>query len=125
MAEYTKEQLEELYKQLPEDLQEAVYSEEIGKKVQEICYDNNAIENEAYIEILKNVGYVFLGLLTISDLKDKLKDSEEIFTRINNEIFAELKDSLEDLYGTKIKFEKIEEKPKKPKRADNYLEPIE
>ena len=138
MAEYTKEQLWELYEQLPEDLQEAVFSEDIGNKVQRICYDNNIIDNKVFIEILKNVGYVFLGLLSPSDFSDvlekelKINRAKEVYARINNEVFAELKESLEGLYETKIKFEKIQPSQSKIskekteiKKQDKYLEPIE
>ena len=113
MAEYTKEQLWELYEQLPEDLQEAVFSEDIGNKVQGICNDNNVLDNKVFTEILKNVGYVFLGLLGPSDFRKtleeelKIDNAKNIYARINNEVFAERKDSLEALYGIKIAFEKM------------------
>jgi len=133
MAEYTKEQLWELYKQLPEDLQKAVFSEDIGEKVQGICYDNNVIDDKIFIEILKNVGYVFLGLLAPQDFKKNLEslktdNAKEIYARINNEVLAELRESLESLYGVKITFEKTGNKPVKKdmiKKSDKYLEPLE
>ncbi len=136
MAEYTKEQLWELYEQLPEDLQKAVFSEDIGSKVQGICYDNNVTDNKIFTEILKNVGYVFLGLLSPSEFKKvlqglKVKNAGLISARINNEVFAELRESLEALYEIKIGFEKVK-KPSpakssvaKKKKQDKYLEPIE
>jgi hypothetical protein len=132
MAEYNKEQLWELYEQLPEDLQKAVFSEDVGEKVQGICYDNDITDNKKFTEILKNVGYVFLGLLDLKAFqgaikKMKVKNNEEIYARINNEIFSELKESLEALYGEKIEFKKVINKPteKAIKRQDKYLEPIE
>ena len=134
MAEYTKEQLWELYEQLPEDLQEAVFSEDIGNKVQGICYDNNVIDDKIFTEILKNVGYIFLGLLAPFDFskileKDlKINNAKNIYARINNEVLAELKESLEALYEIKITFEKTDEKKEekqKIKKQDKYLEPLE
>ncbi|KPJ54776.1 hypothetical protein AMJ47_03455 [Parcubacteria bacterium DG_72] len=139
MAEYTKEQLWELYEQLPEDLQKAVFSEDIGNKVQGICYDNNITDDKVFIEILKNVGYVFLGLLSPSDFSKvleeelKLDNAKEVYARINNEVFAELRESLEALYETKIKFEKMEKpasakataEETKIKKQDKYLEPLD
>ena len=136
MAEYTKEQLWELYEQLPENLQKAVFSEDIGNKVQGICYDNNVTDNKVFIEILKNVGYVFLGLLSLSDFKKalqelKINNAEQINAIINNEVFAELKESLETLYGIKITFEKVDKPaPAKPSttaksKQDKYLEPLD
>lgn len=133
MAEYSKEELKELYDQLPEDLQEAVFSKEIGQKVQGICYDNNVIERKDFMEILKNVGYVFLGLLDPEGFKKNLKklkirNIEEIAARINNEVFIELRESLEALYNIKIGYEKSKRRPVEktgPKKHDKYLELIE
>jgi hypothetical protein len=134
MAEYTKEQLWELYERLPEDLQKAVFSKDIGEKVRGICYDNGLSDNKKFMEILKNVGYVFLGLLNLADFKKvlekklKIDDAENIYARINNEVFAELRGSLEALYDIKIEFEKTNNKPIKNnviKKSDKYLEPLE
>ena len=136
MAEYTKEQLWELYEQLPEDLQKAVFSENIGSKVQGICYDNNIVDNKVFTEILKNVGYVFLGLLSPLHFKDvleklKINNTDQVNARINNEVFAELRESLETLYDIKIAFKKVERpspaniEPAKKRKQDKYLEPIE
>jgi len=139
MAEYTKEQLEELYNQLPEDLQKAVFSQKIGEKIQKTCYENKIIDQKDFLKILKNVGYVFLGLLSPEEFKDvlekklKVKNAKRVWQTINNEVFMELKQSLEALYQNKIEFQKIEilnpvkaesEKPK-PQETDKYRELIE
>jgi len=139
MAEYTKEQLWELYEQLPPDLQKAVFSEDIGEKVRGFCYENNLFDEKPGTTILKNVGYVFLGLMDIEEFRNSFNElnikkaaSQNIYARINNEIFSELKESLEGLYGIKLKFEKTEkpetkkqkEEPK-IKKQDRYLEPLE
>lgn len=130
MAEYTKEQLWELYEQLPEDLQKAVFSEEIGEKVRSFCYENAITDEKTQMTVLKNIGYVFLGLLTPDEFSSYLKqiNAEMVFARINNEILLELKESLESLYGIKLNFEKIKDIPvNKPKieKQDNYREIIE
>jgi len=131
MAEYTKEQLWELYSQLPEDLQKAVFSEEIGKTVHRICQENNVLDEKTATLVLKNVGYVFLGLLTLEEFKTSLKkelkikngQALNIFGKVNQEVFSTVKESLEALYG--IKIETPPEKPEKPKTPDQYREPIE
>lgn len=128
MKDYSKEELQELYEELPKDLQEALFSKEIGKKIQEFCYENNILDQDFINGILKKIAYVFLGLLNPNDFKKELKGHEAINDRINNEIFLELKDSLEAFYDIKLKFKKIVPKKKKTKEIknkDKYLEPIE
>lgn len=129
MAEYTKEQLWELYEQLPEDLQKAVFSEQIGEKVRNFCYDSAITDEKTQMDVLKNIGYVFLGLLTPDEFRSFLKrtNAERVFAKINNEILLELKESLESLYGTKLSFEKIENAPIKKSEIedqDEYRETI-
>jgi len=136
MEEYSKEQLWELYEQLPEDLQKAVFSEETGSKIENILKANNIKNPKKSLNIIKNIGYVFLGLLPPNELKEnvlkkdfKIKDSdaENIFSAINNEIFLELRKSLEALYGIKLKEKKSSaiKNNNKPSKRDGYREPLE
>jgi len=136
MPDYSKKQLQELYEQLPEDLRKAVFSEQIGEKIQNILNKNNLKDQEKFLNIMKNVGYVFLGLLAPEefkknilkkDLKIKEADAENIFSAINSEIFLNLKDSLEALYGIKLKEGKnlAEKNNSNPPRKDKYKEPID
>lgn len=134
MEKYSKEELWDLYEQLPKDLQGAIFSEEIGKKVEEILKENNVKSQEKVLNIIKGIGYVFLGLISPNELKENIlkkefkikeSDAEKIFSAINNEIFSELKNSLEALY--EIKIEVPEKTPIKssPPKKDTYREPIE
>lgn len=126
MADYPKEQLQELYKYLPEDLQKAFFSEEIGGQIKEICSKNEVKDEDTIFEITKNVGYVFLGLLSPNDFQSslkkklKLKNAEVVASEIINAVFLPLKSSLEKLYNTKIKAKKIVKK----KKTDRYRETI-
>lgn len=141
MPNYPKEQLWELYKNLPKDLQEAAFSEEVANNIQEICTENGITDDDTIFEIAKNIGYVFLGLLPPNEFADVLerelkikKDkAAEIASRVNRFIFLLVRESLEALYkieiepGLKSKIaaplkEKVEEKPK---RKDKYRELIE
>lgn len=135
MPDYPKEQLWELYEQLPEDLQKATFSEEIGQSIQDICKNKGIADNDLIFNITKNIGYVFLGLLVPDDflktLKTELKiekdKAEQIYSEITKSVFSPLKKSLEDLYETKIETKESidEEKVKpKPKKQDGYREPI-
>jgi hypothetical protein len=134
MAEnYTKEQLWELYEQLPEPLKKAVFSEEIGSLLKKIIQDNGIKDKEIETGILKKLGYVFLGILSPEELKIFLKN-DAIFARINNEILLTLKADLDLLYGIKLEkissstslvTESIAKEEIRPKKSDKYLEPIE
>jgi hypothetical protein len=124
MEEYTKQQLMELYEQLPENLKKAVFSTEIGELIKKICDENSL--SDSYPDLLKKVGYVFLGILSPSEFKESLGDPA-VFARINNEVFFNLKNDLDPLYG--INLEKTEEQKENPiikkNKTDKYLESIE
>jgi len=130
MKDYPKEELQELYQGLPEDLQKALFSNEVGENVQRFCDESDIVEEEIPIKILKLVGYVFLGILDPTEFSESLteegiKDAKIIADKINNEVFMRTKDSLEILYDIKLNLKKIEEKKKEPRKADKYLESIE
>ena len=134
MPDYPKEQLWELYEQLPEDLQKATFSEKIGQIIQDICNKNGVADNDLIFNITKNVGYVFLGLLAPDDflkiLKTEIKieknKAEQIYLEITKSVFSPLRKSLENLYETKIGAKKTtsEEKPKPKAKKDSYREII-
>lgn len=135
MPDYSKEQLWELYEQLPEDLKKATFSKEIGQTIQDICKNKGITDNDLIFNITKNIGYVFLGLLIPDDflktLKTELKiekdKAEQIYSEITKSVFSPLKKSLEDLYETKIETKKsIDEEETRPKpiKKDSYREPI-
>ena len=141
MPDYPKEQLWELYKNLPKELQKATFSEEVANNIQEVCTENGIADDDTIFEIAKNIGYVFLGLLPPNEfanvlekeLKIKKGKASEIASKVNRFIFLPVRESLEALYkienepglkskATTLPKEKVEEKPKK---KDKYLEPIE
>ncbi len=142
MPDYPKEQLWELYKSLPEDLQKAIFSQEVADNIQKICLENGVKNDDAIFNISKNIGYVFLGLLAPDELKNVLekeikikKDkAEKISSQISRLAFLPVKKSLEALYKIKIKpgietevkplDDKTEEPKRKPKKEDKYREPI-
>lgn len=132
MKEYSKEQLWELYKELPEDLQKAIFSEEIGNVIREICLKNDVTDENQCALILKYTGYVFLGLLSPNELLNIFEReieiekilAEKISKDINNKVFLNLKESINGLYNIELREEIIEE-VKKIKKIDKYKEPIE
>jgi len=142
MPEYPKEQLLQLYKNLPKDLQKAIFSEENTRNLREICLKNGVRDEDIIFELTKNLGYVFFGLLSPNELQDVLEKelkiekskAEQIASEISRFIFLPVKNSLEALYNIEIK---PSLKPKilplsskaalkrKPKKGDKYREPIE
>jgi len=133
MAEYSKEELWGLYEQLPEDLKKATFSEEVGQIIQDVCDKNGITDDGLIFNITKNVGYVFLGLLSPEEFPDVLekelkiekKQAEKINFQITTKVFIPLKNSLEKLYGQKLEIKPEEEIKKIIKKEDTYRENIE
>lgn len=136
MADYPKEQLWELYEQLPKDLQKATFSEQVGQTIKDICAKNSIADNSVIFNITKNVGYVFLGLLPpnkfLSFLEKELKieknKAQQIDSEITKSVFLPVKKSLEALYEIKLEIKESKPEttePKKPRKKDSYRELIE
>lgn len=146
MPDYSKEQLHQLYTDLPEDLQEAIYSEQNARNIQEICAKNSVTDDDLIYEITKNTGYVLLGLLSPNDLlsvlenelKLKQKTAEQVATGITRFIFFPVRVSLEALYKIVIKSPTeplgtttgpletaSPPREKKPRKSDVYRETLE
>lgn len=140
MPNYPKEQLRELYKDLPKDLQKATFSKEVAVNIQEICTENDITNDDVIFDITKNIGYVFLGLLAPNEFSDVLEKelkiekekAEQISSEITRFVFLPVRKSLEALYQAKIKTssklkkgDKPEAKVKKPKKKDLYREVVE
>ena len=140
--EYTREELWKLYQKLPEELKEAIFSEETAENIWNICERNNV---EKISSVAKYVGNVLVGVLPPEDfqetlekeLKIKKEVAKKVAQEINRFIFFPVRPALEQLYKTGVtplekrpekpsEQEKIEEeKPKKPPKPDIYREPIE
>jgi hypothetical protein len=127
---YNKDQLWELYNELPEDLKGAIFSEKTAMNVWDIC-SKNGVKEDKISDVAQLVGQVFLGLIPPQDLKKEIKKglkiNQEKAKRISQEIerfvFFSVKNSLAELYG-------IEYSPKKPEKKkvskeDPYREEIE
>jgi len=143
MPNYPKEQLWELYKDLPKDLQETAFSKKVAANIQEICFKNEVTNDGLIFDIAKNIGYIFLGLLPPNELQDVLEKelkiekskAEQIASEITRFIFLPVKKSLEALYKIEIKpglkakatslLPKTKLSKKKSKKGDKYRELIE
>lgn len=143
---YTKEQFWKLYEKLPQELKDALFSEETGNYIYETC-KKNGIEDKLG-EVVESVGQVLLGVLPIENFQENLEKelklkkevAKKVFQEINRFIFFPLKESLTALYGTEIiptakpstlppevpsEEAKPEEKPTPLEKPDIYREPIE
>ncbi len=149
--EYTKEEFWKLYKKLPEELQEAIFSVETADHIWDICERNDVKKVRS---IAKYVGNVLIGVLTPEDFQETLekeltitKDiAKKVTQEINRFIFYPVRPALEQLYRVETaslgeslltkpliktsenqqqKEELKEEAPPTPSGSDTYRESIE
>jgi len=138
MQEYPKEQLWELYENLPKELQRAIFSDKNADLIYEICFRNNVKDDDLIPKIAKAVNYVLLGLLPPNELMQVLekeldnvsqKQLKQIILEINGFVFLPVKEILESLYNIEMgskELKKEEEKGKNLlKKKDKYREPVE
>jgi len=110
MLNYPPELLLELYENIPEELQDAIFSEEIADKISDICARNGIKDEDTIFEIAKYVCYVLIGILPPNELGPILKKdlnfaedlAKQIGWEISRFIFFPLKDTLEPLYKIAI-----------------------
>jgi hypothetical protein len=103
LEEYNREQLWEIYKKLPEELKEAVFSEKISDNIDRIC-QKNGIEDSS--KVSEAVGFVLLGVLPLEELQEtlkrelriKLEVAKKISQEINRFVLFPLKRNLDSLH---------------------------
>ena len=136
---YTPEQFWKLYEKLPQELKDALFAEETGNAIYDICKRNGAEEN--LDQIVEYVGQVLVGVLPPEEFQETLEKElklekdvvKNVAREINRFIFYPVKSSLEELYKIEIAppakptgiTPPPEEKPSAPPRKDVYREPIE
>ena len=144
---YTSEQFWNLYEKLPQELKDALFAEETGNNIYEICQRNEIEDN--LNQIVEYVSQVLVGVLAPEDfqeilgkeLKLKKEVTKKVAQEINRFIFYPVKPALEQLYEVKVTspektLEKTlekpseqakteEEKPKASPKKDAYRELIE
>lgn len=144
---YTKEQLWKLYEKLPQELKDALFAEETGDYIYQICQKNKIGNKTA--NITDYVGHVLIGVLPPEDFQENLEKelkikrdvAKKVAQEINRFVFYPVRPILEQLYKIGIRpsekpVEKTtekpieepklkEEEPKTPPSKDVYREPIE
>jgi len=142
MPDYPKDQLWELYENLPKELQGAIWAEKNADFIHDICFRNEVKEDKTISEIAKNITYILLGLLSPNELtqvlekevKIKKEQAKQIALEINRFVLLPIKDNLETLYKIEIKprlepgnvpLGEVEAEPqKKTIKKDRYREPV-
>ena len=128
---YTREQILELYKTLPEELKHALDSDRSMDTLEKLSSENN-LTNEQVEIFIDAVNEVILGLLHPEEFQSKLEQaqipkevSRNINTVVTRFIFYPVKKSLNSLYNIQLQSpgEKPEQKPSLTK--DAYREIIE
>ncbi len=143
MFEYPQEQVWKIYEQLPDDLKDAVFSEQTAKSISNVCEKNNITDEKQVSQIAKLTGDVILGLLPPQELQQSLEQEVKLNPEIAKKIsfgmhrfiFFPVKHSLNALYQTEIITPDVsDEKPVatgkkkgKPKitKSDKYREGVE
>jgi hypothetical protein len=138
MFSYPKEQVWKIYEQLPEELKEAIFSQETAENILTVCKTNGIKDSETVSQIARLTGYVLLGLLPINEfeesLKQELKLKEAVAKRItfgiHRLVFFPVRKSLNALYEIELNLPKVVSEKEKnlkrgPKKKDLYREPIE
>jgi hypothetical protein len=94
----------ELYKKLPENLQDALFNPETNEKVKEICERNKIQELQTFMT--NGIGDVYLGVMAPDDFFAALEKELEgktgirqIKLEINNFLLFPYKASLEKIYN--------------------------
>jgi len=135
---YTSKQFWKLYEKLPQELRDAVFSQEVGNDIFEICSRYNLLNSHE--DMINYVGQVLIGLLPPEEFEDtievalRLKKSKakKISQEIYRYVFYPVKENLEKLYRMEIApLAKMpvtpppsEKPPEPPKKKDVYREPV-
>ena len=138
VKKYTSEQFWKLYEKLPQELKDALFAEETGNNIYEVCKRNEIADNLE--EIVEYVGQVLVGVLPPEEFQKTLEEelklekdlAKKIAQEINRFIFYPVKSSLEELYKIEIAppakpkvIPPPEEKPPAPPAKDIYREATE
>jgi len=143
---YSKQEFWDIYENLPEELQETIFSEKTAEYINTVC-EKQEIEPEKISEVARFTGRVLMGLLKPEEFKQLMQEdldlskekAENVFRGISRLVFMPHRQTLEALHGIEISSlpkpetpsgeteEKISPKreaPDKKPGKDRYREPI-
>ena len=110
--EYTRKQLDEKYEELPNDIQEALYADNVVKELKEI-EKKYALNREQTISLSAEIGEIMFGTSSpqhfISNIQKEMGISEDsaktIAAEVNEKIFRPVKESLKTIHSLNKKEE--------------------
>ncbi|MFA5249280.1 MAG: hypothetical protein WC397_01955 [Candidatus Paceibacterota bacterium] len=110
--EYTQEEIWAIYETLPEELQEAIFSEKTAEVIFNACADIGG-EDGRTSEVGKYAGRVLMGEMPVQEFKISLEldfnlnheEANSIYTAINEAVFEPLKDSIASIPMARAKKE--------------------
>ncbi len=123
---YTKEQLSEAFKKLPQDIRNAIFSVDTATAIQEIGTKNQLMIDKVG-ELADETGLVMLGFTRpstfISNLSDRLgiekEAAKEIAEEINSRIFFPVRENLKKIHGMEEEAKTSETSANIPKPPEN------
>ena len=133
MPKLSREQFWKYYEKLPEELKDAISSEETGNHIYDICVRNNVGKHLS--DIVDYTGQVLIGALAPDEFQKTLEKevglkkakAKKVSQEIHRLIFYPVKDFLKEFYKIEIEegpsFPKTAPSP--PPKRDIYREPIE
>ena len=132
MPDYRSEELQQLYENLPKNLQKAIFSEKVAETLQGICQRSGVGNDKTIEEVARYTGHVLLGLLPPNELRETLekevgispKKAQQVSREISSFVFLSVKKNLEALYGIKIA-PQLSSSQEKQSHQDKYRELIE
>lgn len=125
-----KKKFWELYNKLPVELQDALFSEEMGDNVIEICERYGALSSLDFV--MDGVTDVMLGVLPPNEFLDSLEKNlkldaaaaRKMAHELNRFVFFPVKAPLEQIYNLQMTPIAGTGAPKKPLSKSAYQEPI-
>ena len=145
MPKYSEKQLWDLFDKLPDDLKDAIFSEDTADSIFSIC-QRYKVEDKKISKVAELAGNSLMGLLPPDELQVSLEEevaldpetAKKVSQEINRFIFYPVKRTLSSFYeiefapGGKImklspekkEKKKIESAKEKPSTKDIYREPI-
>ena len=126
----SKDKFWDLYKDVPQDIKDLLFSEETGNIIEEICQEHKCPER--FDSLLDCVSQALLGLIhpgeleetLINDLKFDKTQAKKLSQKINRLIFFPVKQSISLLNQEESKTIPQKEKPAST-GEDKYREAIE
>lgn len=135
--QYTKDEFWKIHEKLPQELQEAIFSEETADNVFNTC-ERNGVEEVSRVAYY--AGLVLMGLLLPQEFSGVLETdvklpktlADAIARDLNRLVFYPVKPALEQLHRMEIEIsakivtpkpeENEKEKPEEPREEDPYRE---